>query len=67
MRRGSYRFGLRPGLDVAEIVVRPGREFEVELEPEQAVDVLHEIEQRANLVLDLRNTYYQPRSSGTVV
>ncbi len=65
--KGSYRFSLRPGLEFAEIVVRPGRELEVELEPEKAVDVLHEIEQGANLVLDLSYTQSQPRSIGTVV
>lgn len=52
--RGVYRFGLVPGLDLAEVVVGPCGELEMELESEQAVDVLHKVEQRADLVLELK-------------
>lgn len=47
-------FGLVPRLDCAEVVVRPCRELELELKAEEAVDVLHEVEEGVDLLFNLR-------------
>jgi hypothetical protein len=49
----TYRFRNVPRLEVAEVVVWPRGELELEIEPEKTVDVLHEIEERAQLSLEL--------------
>ena len=59
VRRGGERgtthvLSLVPRLDVPQEVLRARRELERELEPKQAIDVLHEVEQRRDLLLDLR-------------
>lgn len=50
----TYCLGLVPGLDVPKVVLRAGGKLEGELEAEEAIDVLHEIEERRDLLLDLR-------------
>lgn len=45
---------LVPRLNRAQVIIRARRKLQLELEPEQPVDVLHEVEQGADLVLELR-------------
>ena len=58
-RRGSleennYLFCCIPGLDRAEVLLWSRREFKMEFESEDPVDVLHEIEDSGDLVFDLQ-------------
>lgn len=53
----TYGFGLVPGLELTEILLRTSGKFEFEFEPEETVDVLHEIEQRIKLTFDLLQQY----------
>ena len=60
----AYFLGLVPRLELAEVVIGAGRQLELEIEAEEAVDVLHEVEQRAELVGDLRMMHnYQHTTS----
>ena len=65
MRLGSttgraYRLSLVPRLDVTEEVVGTGGELELEVEPEEAVDVLHEVEKGRDFLLDLPSQVGEP-------
>ena len=51
----AYFLGLVPRLELAEVVIGAGIQLELEIEAEEAVDVLHEVEQRVDLSLDLRH------------
>ena len=49
----AYFLGLVPRLELAEVVIGAGRQLELEIEAEEAVDMLHEVEQLRNLLFDL--------------
>ena len=49
----AYRFRLVPGFNVTKEVLWTSGEFQLEVEAEEAVNVLHEVEQRGEFVLDL--------------
>ena len=49
----AYFLGLVPRLEFAEVVIGAGRQLELEIEAEEAVDMLHEVEQLRNLLFDL--------------
>ena len=52
-KTGAYCFCFVPGGDLAEVVIWSCGQLELELKAEETVDVLHEIEKRVNLLLDL--------------
>ena len=43
--RMTHSFGFVPGLDLTQVVVRPGRKFKRKFKPKQPVGELHEIKQ----------------------
>jgi len=52
-REMTHSFRLVPSLDVAEVIIWPGREFKREFKSEQTVGELHEIEQSRNFFFHL--------------
>lgn len=51
--KDTYIFGLVPGFNGAEVVLRTRGELEAELESKQAIDMLHEVKEGTNLVFQL--------------
>lgn len=49
----TYNLCLVPCLNVTKEVVRTGGELELEIEAKEAVNVLHEVKERGDLVFNL--------------